>query len=137
MAVSGRVAVVNDSEEVLELLTELLTDHDPTYEVMQLSAETATAEEIATGRPDLVILDLRLGARSDGWEILKEMRERDDLATVPVIVCTADAQSVRERADELEAISDTHVLHKPFDLDAFETLVSRIMGEQLKRSAPA
>lgn len=60
------------------------------------------------------------------------------MSEVPYRRRTADAQSVRERADELDAISDTHVLHKPFDLDTFEeALVNRIMGEQLKRSAPA
>ena len=137
MSGAGRVTVVNDSPEVMELLTELLRERAP-YDVAQLGSDDITVRDIAESAPDLVILDLRLGSRSSGWDLLKEMRASDDdLATVPVVLCTGDVQSLREHGDELDSIADTHVLEKPFDLATFETLVERIMSEQVRQRETA
>jgi two-component system, OmpR family, phosphate regulon response regulator PhoB len=60
-------------------------------------------------RPDLVILDLMMPGRS-GLDVLAEIRADPDLATMRVIVLTAQPESI-ERALELGA---DEVIVKPF-----------------------
>jgi DNA-binding response OmpR family regulator len=60
-------------------------------------------------RPDLVILDLMMPGRS-GLDVLAEIRGDPDLATMRVIVLTAQPES-SERALELGA---DEVIVKPF-----------------------
>ncbi|MCA1569343.1 MAG: response regulator [Chloroflexi bacterium] len=130
LAVAGRVTVIDDSAIVMELLADLLREREP-YSVTQLGGRETTVEDVSDSDPQLVILDLRLGAGSTGWDLLKEIRTRHHLAGVPVIVCTADMQSLREHHAELASISNTHVLPKPFDLETFDTLVARVMSPPL------
>ena len=78
-----------------------------------------------TGQPDLIILDLNL-PKSDGGDILRSIRKRDEYDSIPVVVLTSsDSPHDRAFATELGA---NGYLTKPSDLDTFiglgKTLVS-------------
>jgi DNA-binding response OmpR family regulator len=76
-------------------------------------------------RPDLIILDLNLPKKS-GREILTEIKEDEDLKTIPVIILTTSKAE--------EDIIKTYQLHancylvKPIDLNKFFELVKSIEG---------
>jgi CheY-like chemotaxis protein len=76
-------------------------------------------------RPDLVLLDLRL-PKLDGLDVLREIREDSELATLPVVIMT----SSEEEQDKL--ICQQHQVEayiiKPVELEKFLSLV-----KQLKR----
>jgi CheY-like chemotaxis protein len=42
-------------------------------------------------RPDLLILDIMLRGGVSGWKLLDELSRNPQTATIPVIVCMADA----------------------------------------------
>ncbi len=74
-------------------------------------------------RPDLILLDLNL-PKMDGREVLFQIKEDDDLKTIPtVILTTSDAESDIVKSYELQA---NCYLSKPVQLDAFESLVKSI-----------
>jgi two-component system, chemotaxis family, response regulator Rcp1 len=74
-------------------------------------------------RPDLILLDLNL-PKKDGREVLKEIKEDDDLKSIPVVVLTTSKAE--------EDIIKTYSYHancyisKPIDLDQFMKVVKAI-----------
>lgn len=74
-------------------------------------------------RPDLVLLDLNLPKKS-GREVLAEIKEIDDLKSIPVVVLTTSKAE--------EDIFRTYQLHancfisKPMDLEKFIVVVQQI-----------
>lgn len=126
-----RISVVNDSPDFLELMSAIL-DEDAGYRVSVFDGQQTDLAELAASEPDLVIVDLLLGGAS-GWEIVALARADERLASVPVIVCSADVTALRDRAPELESIGNVHLLSKPFAIDEMTTLVESLIG----RAAPA
>lgn len=75
-------------------------------------------------RPDLIVLDLNL-PKNDGTDVLRSIRERDDLSGVPVVILTSsDSPRDRQLAEKLGA---TSYITKPSDLDAFLNLGRRLL----------
>ncbi len=125
----ARITILNDNPEFLELMSELLDGRD--YETVALEAETTNADELAATTPDLLIIDLRLGsgeAFMTGWELVLVAKMHPVLKSVPVILCTGDAQFIRERGDEIRRAAGVHPILKPFRLDEMETLIARLLG---------
>ncbi len=115
-----RVAVVNDTEAIADLIEDLLKDRGQPVLTRLLDGK-ATAEAILAAAPDLVFLGLRPRQRGDGWDLLAAIRADPRLRDVPVILCTGDLRGLREREAEIAGDPRTHVLEKPFGLEGFES----------------
>lgn len=122
-----RISVVNDNPDFLELMSAIL-DEDAGYEVSLFNGEETTISDLAASSPDLVIVDLLLGAAS-GWELVTLSRADERLAETPIVVCSADVTSLRAREDELAQVANLHVLTKPFGIDQVTDLVERLIGK--------
>jgi CheY-like chemotaxis protein len=71
-------------------------------------------------RPHVVLLDLRL-PRIDGLEVLQEIKSRDELRAIPVVVLTtSESEKDVDQAYELYANS---YLVKPVDFDNFTDMM--------------
>ena len=123
-----RISVVNDNPEFLELMSAILAE-DAGYDVTLFNGEETSMDEIAASEPHLLIIDLLLGGAS-GWEIVALARADERLASVPVLICSADVTALRERADELERIADLHVLRKPFGVDELTDTVAGLLDRE-------
>lgn len=72
-------------------------------------------------RPHMILLDLRL-PRVDGLEVLHQIKERDELKNVPVIILTTS-----EAEKDVARAYDNHVnsyLVKPVGFDEFSKLMN-------------
>ena len=96
-----RVTVVNDNPEFLELVRDILEDDE--YATTTIDGDVDGAlERVIASRPDLVVLDLRLGTdKLHGWEIAQELRREPSLEGLPVIICSADVLALQALADDL------------------------------------
>ena len=121
-----RISVVNDNPDFLELMSAIL-DEDAGYEVTLFDGEETSIDELAASDPDLLIIDLVMGGAS-GWEIVALSRADQRLADRPILVCSADIASLREKAEELARIGDVHVLEKPFSVDEITEVVAGLVG---------
>ena len=102
--VINRLSVVRDGEEAMRRA--------------RREGEHATAPS-----PDLILLDLNLPLK-DGREVLRELKEDDELRRIPVVVLTT---SVAER--DILAAYDQHVnayITKPVDMEQFIAVVRAI-----------
>ena len=96
------ILVVNDTEEILDLFRDIVEGLGHRMTAWSFSPDDlAKVTEIA---PDLVILDLMLGPTElQGWALLQKLRMSPATESIPVIVCTAATNWVREQEGWLAA----------------------------------
>ncbi len=120
------IAVVNNDTDFLGLMNDLLTLEG--YQTLICREGDRAYGFIKEAQPDLVVLDVRLDHAEQGWTILELLRLDPATTQIPVIVCSADAQFLREKAAALhDQRCDT--LEKPFDLDTLLEKVTRALRD--------
>jgi CheY-like chemotaxis protein len=83
VALAATILIVDDDVEMRQLLGEEL--HDLGHRSIN-AADGAQAVSLARrSRPDLILLDLRLGG-DDGFAVLEQLGNIADLASIPVVV---------------------------------------------------
>jgi CheY-like chemotaxis protein len=106
------IAVVEDDVEILHMLDVLL--RGASYQVISYTRGEDAHQFIRRTLPDLVILDLWLEDRNAGGMVLG-LLELDPLTrNIPVIVCSAHVQVLREHAQYFTG-KGHRVLPKPFE----------------------
>ena len=116
------VLVVNDTEEIIELFREIIEGLG--HRVTATSYAPDDLAEIQKVEPDLVILDLVIGGEKLGWQLAQKMRMSRDTEDIPIIICTAATEDVREQEGWLTANSIKVVL-KPFTVDDLEHAIGK------------
>jgi two-component system nitrogen regulation response regulator NtrX len=109
-----RVVVIDDDSAFLALMDEVLRDAG--YRPSGWRASHGALERLRRQPPAAVILDLWIEDTTAGWRLLEALRADACLRHLPVVVCSADIASLRDRADEL-AQAAWRAIPKPFDLD--------------------
>ncbi len=102
----NRILIIDDQPESVRLLTNLL-DEQGQYRVFSAANGAEGIALVARRRPDLVILDLRM-PEMDGFQVVKELRNNPETATIPILVVTGDTLST----DERDQLMNLAVLHK-------------------------
>jgi two-component system, OmpR family, response regulator len=124
-ATSARLLVVDDEATILELLSGSLRLAG--FEVMTAASGAEAVRAAASGRPDLVLLDVMM-PDGDGFETLRRIRSGG--AEVPVIFLTARDEEP-DRVSGFAVGADDYVT-KPFSLNE---LLGRIRAV-LRRTRP-
>lgn len=117
-----RILIVNDSQEILDVLRDLLEEEG--YDVVVYSYAIRDLDEVKRINPDLIILDFIINEETAGWQMLQKLKLDRETAAIPVIVCTAAAGLVRELEGHLKAKGVSVVL-KPFDIDDLLTEINQ------------
>jgi DNA-binding response OmpR family regulator len=99
--------VIDDDPSMQHMLADYLARHS--IQVAAALQRREVARHFAATEPDVVILDLRLGA-DDGLDILRDIRSRSD---VPVIITTGHRRDEIDRVVGLELGADDYIT-KPF-----------------------
>ena len=110
-----QIAVINDDTAYLQLMHDLLEEEEG-YTVTICNEADQAYQFVKQSRPDLVILDIRVGHEENGWMILNLLTLDPVTRPIPVIVCSAAVHSLQEHEELLQQY-DCEVLPKPFDLD--------------------
>jgi DNA-binding response OmpR family regulator len=121
----ARILVVNDTQEILELFRMLLEEQEG-YEVVLSGFPIQQIKEIEQIKPDLIILDLVLGDEKTGMQMLQMLKMQQSTAAIPVLVCTAALQIVREQEGYLVS-QGVHVVFKPFEIDDLLTNIEQLL----------
>lgn len=114
----GGILIIEDDEDIREDLTAILT-----VKGFSVAASSNGKEALSRLRketpPSVILLDLRMPIMN-GWEFLAEQHEDPELARIPVIICSGDANV------DPATIADNAVgyLRKPFELSHLFSLVA-------------
>jgi two-component system, OmpR family, response regulator VicR len=132
MSADGRqphILVINDTQEILDLLQELLEEEG--YRVTTSLALLDIAKVRAIS-PDIIVQDLLFeGTQELGWKFLTLVRLDPQLARIPLVLCTAAVRTVRdpEMAEQLDR-QGIRVVLKPFTIEDLLTTLNDVRTAQ-------
>jgi len=126
----AKVLLVEDNDDHAELVVRQLAHHDIPTSLTRLSdgqealdylfREGQFRDPESSPRPDLILLDLRL-PKVDGLEVIRLLKENNDLRLIPIVVLTtSSAESDLTRAYINHA--NSYVV-KPVDYEKFRDLM--------------
>ncbi len=119
------ILVVNDTEEILDLFRDIVEGLGHRMTAWSFSPDDlAKVTEI---KPDLIVLDIMLGPTElQGWALLQKVRMSRETEDIPVVVCTAATNWVREQEGWLAA-NAVKVVLKPFKIEHLEHAIEQAL----------
>ncbi len=120
-----RIICIEDDQGIIDLIKLILNRRG--FEVTGAMGGREGLEMMERSAPDLVLLDLMM-PDMDGWEVYHQMKARDSMKNIPVIVVTAKAQNIDKVLGIHIAKVDDYIT-KPFSpqdlLDSIERVLNR------------
>src|SRR5574341_794792 len=126
----ARILVVDDEPKLIHLLREVLAV--ARYDVLTTGNGDRAVELTALEQPDLIILDIVLSGKTDGYEVARRVREFSD---VPIIMLTAKARE-SDLLRGFDAGADDY-LTKPFSSHELLARVRAVLKRARRDSSPA
>ena len=83
--------------------------------------------EVIKAQPDLVIMDMVMSGEKVGWQLLQKMRMSRETQNIPVLICTAVTQDLRDQEGRLISQA-AHLVAKPFSVDQLELAVTKALA---------
>lgn len=111
---TNHILVVDDESDVRDLLSKFLTRRG--YKVQTAADGEAAIEAIREGRPDIVLLDIRL-PKIDGLSVLQRLRDESDDVAIITMSGSADEDTARKSLE----LGAADFITKPFNLPYLET----------------
>jgi CheY-like chemotaxis protein/signal transduction histidine kinase/CHASE3 domain sensor protein len=115
------VVIVEDDKNFSNILQDYAHEHG--YKSIIVHEGTNAVEVITAYQPDAVILDIMLPGK-DGWQILKELKQLEKTAHIPVHLMSA-GEAAANKVSREGAIS---FLKKPIDTATLDKLFEDIMA---------
>jgi two-component system response regulator (stage 0 sporulation protein F) len=101
------ILVVDDERHILQYYREELAEDG--HEILTLESGDSLLERISLCRPDVVVLDIKLG-QWDGLDLLQEIRK--NFYNMPVILCSAYETFKKD----LRSMAADYYVTKSYDL---------------------
>ena len=115
-----KVLVVDDEPDTLELVKLVLESGG--FEAILANNGKEALAQIATVRPDLVLLDIMM-PDMDGWDVFRKMKERDP--GIPIAILTAKAQNI-DKLLGLHVLKADDYITKPFGKNELISKVKKL-----------
>lgn len=115
-----RILVVENSKEILELISIVLEDAG--YEVSLYINEHDIFSHIIGFKPDAILLDI-IRPTMEGTELCRQIKEAEGTKHIPVIVLSTHPQ-----IGKVKEICADDIVEKPFDIEG----LLDALNEQLK-----
>jgi CheY-like chemotaxis protein len=128
------VAVVDDDQTLLDLVAELLLERN--WAMLAVRDGHGASEVLRLGAPDVILLDIRLESDQSGWDILDQLLADPVTRAIPVIVWTADANSLADKRAWLEDLG-VQMLAKPFEIDDLFRALDKVLPVRVQVPGPS
>ncbi|MEJ2545218.1 MAG: response regulator [Calditrichaceae bacterium] len=125
-----KILIIDDDIDLVEAMR--LTLESAGFEVIDAQDGKKGIEKIASGSPDLVILDVMMGTQDEGFHVAYQIKNNPDTSDIPVIILTAVGQETgfsfdKEKDEDFLPVSE--FLEKPVDPDTLIELVKKNLGQ--------
>ena len=126
---SGRktVLLVDDDADFVEQNRLLLEEGG--YRVQVAHSGRQCLQEVAGGRPDLIILDMMMESENEGFDLSRELRNSEYTKGIPLVMITSvnDIRPFRIEPDRTWLPVDA-LIEKPVDPSLLLAVVKRILS---------
>ena len=116
-----KLLIVDDESDVREFARNFFRKRG--IQVYVASGGKEALSIIASERPDLVLLDIRMDAMN-GVEVLRELRHAHDQTRIIMVSGLGDDKVV----EEVKTLGVANFIHKPLILDELEKIVIAELG---------
>jgi class 3 adenylate cyclase/CheY-like chemotaxis protein len=123
----AKILIVDDSTDILEILSDLLEAHG--YTICTAGTGPDALAQIEREQPDLVLLDVMMPGMT-GYEVCSRIRENPATVFLPVIILTG-ADANLERINGIEAGADDFLSKPPNHPELLARVRSLIRIKQL------
>ena len=120
---SRKILIADDEPNIVTALEFLLQRNG--YEVLIARNGDAALKLVEEHRPDLVLLDVMMPAKS-GYEVCQRMRERADWRHIKIVMLTAKGREV-EMNKGLSVGADLYIT-KPFSTQELVQKINALLG---------
>jgi DNA-binding response OmpR family regulator len=127
----AKVIVCEDQPLISNLLKRTLERHH--HQVTLVTDGQKAVETISSEPFDLAILDIRIPTLN-GFAVCEAIRANTTLSTLPVLALSA--QTDAESRKKYSKAGFTAFAEKPFDLEEFYVLITRLLTESKHPKAP-
>jgi CheY-like chemotaxis protein len=128
------VGVIDSEEILLTLLRDLFEDRG--WDILPLPESTTAFEAVKSRQPDVILLDIWLGGKMTGWQILEELKTDPKTCAIPVVVWSGASDQLRDKQAWL-AERGIPVLAKPFEIDRLYEILELAMNRTMKGPQPS
>ncbi len=131
------ILLVEDNRSDAMLLKEFFSEKENTPEIHWVTDGHDALDYLygqnqyaGAERPDVILLDLGL-PRISGYDVLREVKKKPPYADIPVIILTTSCSPLDK--NQCMALGADRVMSKPQNLKEYESLVDKLMLEELPR----
>ena len=121
-----KVLIVDDQESICNLVKASLENMWPTLKATTCTDSSQAFDKIKTLLPDLVLLDVQMGAVS-GDDVAQQMRENPATRSIPIVFLTGILTPEEARARG-NTSGGEHFLAKPIDFRELVATVEKYIG---------
>jgi CheY-like chemotaxis protein len=122
----AKILVIEDEASLLKSLTEFLTDEK--FEVASASDGEMGLTLAKKEKPDLILLDLIL-PKKDGYEVLEELKQDENLKKIPVILLT-NLENPEDIEKAFEKGVSTYLVKSNYKLEDIVKKIKETLGMQ-------
>jgi two-component system chemotaxis response regulator CheY len=127
----SKILIVDDDKLIVSALSIRLRAEG--HDIVSAYDGTSAVEQAKGSTPDLIIMDINLPF-SSGLKAVRQVREVEKLAHIPVVFLTASkVPALRKQA---EAMGASGFLEKPYDADELLALVRTALQPQITPADP-
>lgn len=83
----GRILIIDDDPDITEAMSVVLENKG--YEVRSAADGSEGMDRIRESRPDLIILDVMMRTRQEGFELARELKGNAQYKDIPILMLTA------------------------------------------------
>ncbi len=87
MSVDAKILVVDDDSDIVEAIRVVL--ESKSYEVLTAADGKEGLEKAETEKPDLIILDVMMTRKDEGFDVCRILKKDPKLQGIPVLMLTA------------------------------------------------
>jgi CheY-like chemotaxis protein len=114
------ILIIDDDADTIQLYCRYLQGHNYAIEIAQSADEARRS--LAQSLPQIILLDV-LMPKEDGWDILRYVKSKPAMASIPIIIC-----SVLIQPELALAMGASAVLNKPITEDELALTIRRALG---------
>jgi len=121
---SKKILIVDDEPAIREMLSRHLLSNGQPYKVETAKDGYEAGHKVASFKPDLLILDIRMPGM-DGFEVCRKLKADPLTQGIKIIAITAYPSNV----ERIIACGADVCLTKPLDLEALKQEVTRLINQ--------
>jgi len=128
-----KILVVDDHPLTSLMISQMLTQQDASYEILEASNGQEACETALEAKPDLILMDVMMPVM-DGYEALASLKEDPETQAIPVLMLTSlDLPLQQELAYNRGACG---YLVKPVTFDEMDHRVKLALGSHSTAQPP-